>query len=549
MNLEQICLDSCSPKQIININNEAFNDISIIEIYNDCNAYDKSTLEYSYSIDDNCWSCFMKYNDFLNVTVELKQDYYIRIRIAGPVTKITINGENWPYYSTQLDSSFSFSEFNTAPNNYNPYINMDCGIALYQFLTESVVNQVGIGCYYFKLSPNVKSKDMTFKEYALMDVSAVKQVKIIIMDNQMPSSKPEFSDFGLDWQTDWEVEVSKTSFATAFGNKVMPTEGDLIYIPMMKRMWMVNGAYEEKKDAFMWNAATFKLMLVKYQEKASVDLGDTEELVDSFVKNKYEDLFGEEESNVNLFDAANNEPIVMGNLYNVYTADAIRKSIDINNVTVNENKLYYKGTLITDNIYNYNIVNKNALMIEYQQKYCGNSGSLSFIININTNTLFGVFESKLISIGNLIIKIKQNSKNSILSCSNCNTSITILNGKTYFVFLRWDKQLNCIDFGAAEYKYIESLPIYKLQPAHYWFELDNLYQHKVVKYNIEMNVPNKSSLCIFNHYGQIGNIKLCDAYIENLYELLQMYPSINNIVINDSVRQLNNILNGSSTSI
>jgi hypothetical protein len=73
---------------------------------------------------------------------------------------------------------------------------------------------------------------------------------MIIQDNQMPSSKPEFGDWAIDFQTDWETEISKGMFATAFGNTAQPMEGDLIYVPMMKRMWMVNGAYEEKKDAF-----------------------------------------------------------------------------------------------------------------------------------------------------------------------------------------------------------------------------------------------------------------------------------------------------------
>ena len=42
-----------------------------------------------------------------------------------------------------------------------------------------------IECYYFKLAPNANSRDLTFKEYALMDVSDVKHIKLIINDNQI----------------------------------------------------------------------------------------------------------------------------------------------------------------------------------------------------------------------------------------------------------------------------------------------------------------------------------------------------------------------------
>ena len=148
----------------------------------------------------------------------------------------------------------------------------------------------------------------------------IKQLKIIIADNQMPSSKPEFNDWGIDFQTDWETEITKGSFATAFGPTAQPMEGDLIYIPMMKRMWMVNEAYEEKKDAFMWIATTFKLALVKYQEKDSVILGDAQSFVDSVVKNKYEDLFGEDsQSTLDSGEASTSAPLYAANrLYPIF---------------------------------------------------------------------------------------------------------------------------------------------------------------------------------------------------------------------------------------
>ena len=90
---------------------------------------------------------------------------------------------------------------------YNPYANMDCAIQLYQNLSNTVACITGIPIYYFKLNPNKGSKDITFKEYALMDVEAVKQIKLIIQDGQMPSSKPEFDDWGLNFDSEWPTEI------------------------------------------------------------------------------------------------------------------------------------------------------------------------------------------------------------------------------------------------------------------------------------------------------------------------------------------------------
>ena len=73
-------------------------------------------------------------------------------------------------------------------NLYNPYANMDCAIGLQQQMVENVACMFGIPIYYFKLSPEATSGDITFKEYTLMNVADVKQIKMIVTDNQMPSS-------------------------------------------------------------------------------------------------------------------------------------------------------------------------------------------------------------------------------------------------------------------------------------------------------------------------------------------------------------------------
>jgi hypothetical protein len=536
VNYNKICLDGCAPKQIVNINDSAFNDLGNIVITNDCgDIYDMTKLEYAYSMDNVCWSCYMSYDEFNEVTAELNQDFYIRLKVAGSVGKILIDGEEHTNFSIQLDSNFSFSQQTFSSNLYNPYINSDCAVALYQNLTESISNMLGIPCYYFKLSPHATSKDITFKEYALMDVSSVKQIKIIIADNQMPSSRPEFSDFGLDWQTDWEVEVSKVMFATAFGNTVQPTEGDLIYIPMMKRMWMINGAWEEKKDAFMWNATTFKLTLVKYQEKDSVDLGDTESLVNSFVKNKYEDLFGDEENVGSGYDQVNNDYGYYNNLYQIFECDAIRKGVNIENIEIKENSTYFKGTLISDMQYIFNKPTENNYEIEYQKPFCSQNATISFII---TPKEMIKFKNDLISIGNFKLYIEQNKTNTILYSPNIgNSSLTLNNNETYFIVIRWDKVLNYCEMLSASYTHNKSIPLYKLQNNHYYYDIDNS-KRIVKKYNTELAIQNKSLVKIGSFNGFITNIKIFDIYVDDLSLILQMYPTHNHLLINDTSRKI-----------
>lgn len=539
---DSTCLGSCSPPQIVNMN-MPFTDISTLHIYGNCNEYDRNGIQYSYSLDGVCWSCYMSYEEALSNTAVIDSDFYVRAKISAPICKITIdeNGDEnvTTEYSTQLASGFNFSSCTPSgsSNTYNPYANMDGAISLAQGLSDTVSCMFGIPIYYFKLSPNAGSRDVTFKEYALMNVEAVKQLKLIIADGTMPSSKPEFSDFGLDWQTDWETEITKSSFATAFGMNTQPMEGDLIYIPMMKRMWMVNGAYEEKKDSLMWVATTFKVALVKYQEKGSVDLGFSEEIVNTFVKNKYDDLFGEDDRQTYDSGEKSVEPTkyAANRLYPVFESDATRKYVSCDTVEITPNNIYFKGVLISDNKYDF-ITNAEVSQITYQKQYCGEEASMSFIIYPH---VVDSFRGPIISIGNIQVIAEQDMNVCTLYLNvekECRVQIT--NNNAWFIVLRWSKCMNTLDMAAYKYVHDEHIPMYKLAPNHYWFDMDNVVSSYVGKHNVELIVTNKEEVSLYNFYGWITNFKLFDSYNDNLSELLQMYPTHQHLMINDTARKL-----------
>ena len=530
-------LCGCQPTQILNIN-MAFNNLNDLHIFGDCDTeYDINSLQIAYSIDSLCWSCYVSYNDFLTNTVDMKTDYYVRLKIQGPITKVILNGSQFYDYSTQLDSAFSFSycDATSSSNIYNPYANMDCAIQLYQNLSNTVACITGIPIYYFKLAPNTGSKDITFKEYTLMDVEAVKQIKLIIEDGQMPSSKPDVQDLGWEWQTDWTTEISKQMFATAFGPKAQPMEGDLIYIPMMKRMWMVNEAYEEKKDAFMWVATTFKLALVKYQEKGSVNLGDAEQLVNTFVKNKYDDLFGEDDDTEGSGEEFLTAPVAaQDNLYPVYESDAQRKYVSCEGIEIKDESTYYKGTVISDKTYFFESMTLNKKIV-YQKKYCGDNGTISFIM---TPKATKQYKGILFSVGRFKIEIEQDLNKTILKLNKSKKlRLELENGQTYFVFLRWSKDLKIVEFSSAIYTWPEGIPMYKLHNGNYYYDIDNLNTISD-KWTIEYSVSNKSDIILQGFLGQITNIKLFDYYDDNISEILQQYPTNNKLLINDTARNI-----------
>lgn len=571
--------NSCAPVQVITVN-EPVNSIDDIIIYKSGTAesggcvYGTSELKYSHSIDSVCWTCWNSYDDELSQTIDVKTDFFLRFQVKGQVSSLYIKETNGNYIKTYNYSSSILSGFNftgcsldsaSNPNQYNPYANMDCAIGLQQQLSETVACMFGIPIYYFKVSGVKDSADITFKEYALKSVTSVKQIKMVIKDGAMPSSKPDFNDFGIDWQSDWEVEITKGMFATAFGTTEQPTEGDMVYVPMMKRMWQVNEAYDEKNDSLMWMSTTFKLALVKYQDEAMVDkeTNGFENVINDIVKNKYEDLFGDQEGLDSGIEASEPVEARPDNMIPVFESDSCRKYISVKETNIiNANSsadaesmsLYYKGTLIADTYYDFNdktnVDVNNPVRIEYQRQYCGDELSVSFIIKLDENSIANVkSDGTVLSIGNVKLKYKVNgavNKNekttvSLYIINNKKLEVTLNLGSWYLIVFRTSKSLNVSDLSAYIYTYPQSIPLYKLRKFYFYIDIDN---GEVItsKWSAEFNVSTKCSIRIYDIGGQITNIKVADSYIYNVSDLMMQYPTNQHLLVNDTARPIFGLL-------
>ena len=59
-----------------------------------------------------------------------------------------------------------------------------------------------------------------------------------------------------------------------------------------------------------------------------------------------------------------------------------------------------------------------------------------------------------------------------------------------------------------------------------------------LKYNIEYNIDENSDVTVYNFCGSITNIKVFDIYEDQPMELLQMYPTHQHLIINDTARKI-----------
>ncbi len=548
------CMDSaCGPAQVVTLKTPV-NDILSIRIFRNGNIddgceYARTEMKLSHSADSVCWSCWADWDTELKSTAGMSSDFYIRYKVNGPVSAVYMKDNGgWAMSSgwgASLFQGFSFGvscDSAANPNQYDPYANMECAVGLQQHLAETVACMFGLPAYYFKVSGDAASADLTFKEYALKSVTAVKRLKIVVKDGQTPSSKPDFADLGLGWQTDWEVDVPKGMFASAFGQAEQPVEGDLVYVPMMRRMWQVSEAYDEKNGSLMWMSTTFRLALTKYQDEAMVDKesGGFDDMINGLVKNKYEDLFGDQETLVSGAEATEPLSARADGMASVYESDSCRKYVSTADTSISNTNtggtpsLYYKGTLIADSFYEFSGTADNTARVEYQRAWCGDELSLSFIANLRGGS--GV----ILSIGYIKVMYEQTAGSDsfrVYSPQDAALSVTVAGGAWHLIVFRFSKRLNSADLSAYAYAYPKGIPDYKLRKFHYYFDIDNG-EIASSAWNSEMSSAEKRQVALHGIDGSVTNVKIADAYIDDVSGLMQQHPASARMLVNDTARPL-----------
>ena len=498
---------------------------------------------FSWSSDGVCWTNWATYNDYNHICKNIESDYYLKILLKDSLGDVLLNNAQTNCYSICIDSSNLFLQnFCENENLFQPYNNLECALQLQQQLSDSVICLFGIPIYYFKVSPNSESADYTFKEYSLHNVVDVKQIKLMIPDGQMPSSNPKLTEFDFDWETDWETEVSKSQFAAAFGDDAIPTYRDFIYIPMMKRMWEVNSAYDEKNESLMWRSTTWKLSLVKYNESTNIETGQFENLIDNWVVNKYDEVFGNieqiEQKRETGYDQIEYPKFAATNLYDIFMSDSIRKQFTMDDITILDKMMCHKNNIVTRNQYKFK--NNNGC-ITYQQGICGDSGVISFIFEVGGSV--GDLDKEIMNIGNIDIQLGylKDKNKFVIGCHELHTEIDPFS--IYLFIYKWNRKTFTTELNVYKYIHKENIPIYMLKPEMYWFDFENPICESVGVYNNDYIMDKPNPIQIQPYPLMISNLKIYNSYLDKqdiLKESMKYTTKHENCIINDLARPLNN---------
>lgn len=531
---------SCGIKRIIRFN-DAITSCQI-KVFDTSQTDVTSSCSFSWSTDGVCWTAWTSYDNYLRITKHIDGDFYLRLLITTGLSDIVVDNCITKNYSISLDNSNIFlKDFCGETNLFQPYNNLDCAIQLQQQLADSIACMFGIPIYYFRAEPERSTVDYTFKEYVLHNIVAVKQLKLVIKDGTMPSSNPKLTEFDFDWETDWETEISKTQFATAFGDDAYPKYGDFIYIPMMHRMWDVNAAYDEKNEGLMWRSTTWKLQLVKYSDSTSYNPSDFDDFIDTLIPQTYENTFGQfeqlEQERISQSPQVSAPMFAATNLYDIFMEDAIRKQYTKNDIVIIDKQYNHRANIAGRNMYRFK--NENGC-ITYQKGICGDNGTLMVIIE-TPGSFSDEIERDIIQFGNLRVGMKFRHGEFTLSC-NSGLKTKLESFKSYLCIIRWNRNNYTTSLDVFNYKYNEGIPIYKLRPEMYWFDFENPVCSLVSDYDLELSHSEESPCQVHAYPMQLTNIKYFNDYLDDkemMNESVKYTTNHKSCVFNDLARPIN----------
>lgn len=537
---------SCLIKRILQFQNAVvfgplvLKDDNGIDVTNQC--------LYSWSSDSVCWTSWVDYNTYLRLAKNIESDFYLRILISTQLSQVYLNDMLTTCYSMCLYNPNPFIEDFCGTQLFNPYVGLDCALQLQSQLANSIICMLGIPVYYFRVLPQPDTADYTFKEYVMHNVTSVKQIKMMIQDGTMPSSKPQFSDLDFDWEVDWEVELGKAQFAAAFGDEAFPKQRDFIYVPMMKRMWEVNSAYDEKNEGLMWQSTTWKLGLIKWNEKTNVEQGEFEDLIDTLVVNTNDNVFAELEANEQRRESAVEQTdaprYVANNIDNVFLEDFIRHQFTKSTIRVIDKQYNHGSLVVAKNMYQFiQPMPGEDCFISYQKGYCGEDATLSFIISTNGEKLND--KQTLISFGNIEIQCDGSNvylENACASLEKMNQTNVCTD---YLVICKWSRKSAVKEIFAFPYVGPAGVPAYQVRPEMYKFDFKatdaESVKESVKEYNNDYIAKEQQQVIVHGNAFLLTNIKLYNSYMSNedaIKESLKYTTKSKHCVFNDVARPI-----------
>jgi hypothetical protein len=242
---------------------------------------------------------------------------------------------------------------------FNPYGMLNSTKNMFSQLTNVVNDIFGHCVKYYKVNSDQRSRDVILNEYSLYNVVDMKDVKILVPDNNFPPNEFQFDEFGMGMEG-FEIHITREEFQKAFGARSMPQERDYIYFPLVDRMYEINSV--ALADPIVYKDIYYKATLRKWQDRVNVDTPEPyKQDLDDLTLN-IDELFGEEVKDETLKITKPQQYRTIGTGVNDYVRSELSKQLSISDYKINNN-----WTIVSKNHYELSKLIPNEMAVKYRQ--------------------------------------------------------------------------------------------------------------------------------------------------------------------------------------
>lgn len=246
-------------------------------------------------------------------------------------------------------------------NIYKPYLWLHRANSIYDQLSYLASKIFGHCVKYYYVDPDIESEDVVLREYSIFNRSKVKNIQVLVPDNNFPSNEFQFDPFiGMGFEG-FEIHIVRREFEEAFGLKARPKERDAIYFPINQRMYTVNSvALADEINAMH---TYYKVKLRKFEDsKNIINTNEIETELNKLVTN-VDEMFKEKTNDEILKITKPQEYKTIG----VNNNDYIREKIIDTEIIIDE-QINNNWTIVSKNYYDLSKIKYNTLAIKYRLK-------------------------------------------------------------------------------------------------------------------------------------------------------------------------------------
>lgn len=281
-------------------------------------------ISTSFSFDDKNWSEYFSNPDKLigEINSYQQEQTFLKFKIVLTRNPIQNNYLNYSFFNitnisvnsllNKIKWVYQLKEENNGillrsndPNLFNPYQNTENIQELKDTLSRGIYDIFGLPIEYYKVVPDIETKDHTFKSYREFDALVKRSIKFQLVNNQIPDNRYDYSEYDVDFMDGIEGHIVISRWNEVFPEYPQPESNDFIWFPMMNRLYKVNTA--NPINQFMNIPSYFQFQLVKWEEDAKINytVNDWEEYVDPL------DEINQEQTDKEMTDAIGgpNQPV------------------------------------------------------------------------------------------------------------------------------------------------------------------------------------------------------------------------------------------------